>query len=644
MKNRTVLLFTCLLLMLGLSVSAAEISLNDNPEYKNNKNIVIYGNASSEFSEFGIVINRDEASSDFSGESSVKLSAAASDSDGRFGVELSDYFTSGDGKFNIKAYGIYNGQIVYSDNTVTVDKNKYYSRKPSLKSVTASEGTIYPSLTDENNRYYILVNDDSVEMPELMFEKSVITDEATYLKPEDIGGKYEIKLETGFSSRTYSFEVRKIKNISLSLKEYRIKEDGFISESPGNPVTDENNITVLPDSICYATLNTDYLPENFIPLSAQWNTLNPSVECLKATEPGLMTKSFSESYFPQYEKIYENGMLNADKLRVKSDFAFAFRGTEKFEIPSDIQLNFSYFEDIALPVHKNDASSVALSYIEASGGGELYPVFSKNTNEYYAVYEKLESQLPELCIKTENPKATYAVEYGDNICTVKVTSEDKANIQTYTIKYREYKSAVMKLSALSGKRSPYELFNMPFPMTKETPYYGYPGSVTNIAGTGHSHFTAMAFDNSAVTDENIRIASAELQFYMATNCSAGSELEFYRVLKTDWPSSNENKMYFAVANRHINKGAEGVLGTANISYTGGGSSGNTKYYRYYTVPLNVAGFKNTESINIGYIAKYQTNNPPSGTQYNFLWLGKNGAETENGLGMYPSVTIKYFEK
>ena len=33
------------------------------------------------------------------------------------------------------------------------------------------------------------------------------------------------------------------------------------------------------------------------------------------------------------------------------------------------------------------------TYIEASDGGELYPVFSKNTNEYYAVYENLESQL-----------------------------------------------------------------------------------------------------------------------------------------------------------------------------------------------------------------------------------------------------------
>lgn len=184
---------------------------------------------------------------------------------------------------------------------------------------------------------------------------------------------------------------------------------------------------------------------------------------------------------------------------------------------------------------------------------------------------------------------------------------------------------------------------MSFPRTELLPYYSYPGRVSNFGYSDYTHFTALAFDSSAITDNDIKISTADFRFCANTNCVNGMEIIVRRILNTKWPGNDDAMKYFGIWNGHVACGLEGILNEKTIIERAGTSNGISSY-RYYSVPLNTVGFTTPESVNISYEGIWQENSGTSGAQYAYLWLGRYNSETENGRGMYPEVKIKYFVK
>lgn len=649
--KKLILFFAVVLMFLVHSSAYSDMTSVDSIIYNEDKSITVYGSCAGEYEEFGVCMNFDEENSNF--DNAVKYKAyGETNEEGKFGIIIPYTEFAHDRVFTLKTYAVdQNGFLLYSQNTLTADAESMYSRIPLLKSVIPSEGEIYPALTEEISEYYVLVDKLPEKPLSIKYEKAYSEDSELYTEASDIADTVKIKLSNGYNDNTYIFSYRLKKKIRLTPKQYFVKESGKIVSTSGG-------ISSGSSLVNYIMLDTSALPLKFIPSKAVCNikgTSGKNASVAVCTEPFFDTKNWSSvsaSYLPQtgeYKKEtlssqVKSVIIDESELNTVSSMKFALKCDSGTTI-SDFSLDLEYFEDVLLPV--TDASSdkpLAVS-LSVSGANEIYPEFNPEIFEYYAVFEDIPEKTPKVSFTAMNPSSVVRVTPAVDIngeTVAEISLNGKTNV--YKVHFREYKEAVMKLKAAAAKRTPYELFTLKFPMTSTTPYNSYMGRIENEYGTSHSHLSTMAFDTAEVTNTNIHISTAELTMFATTNCSEGIYLDFYRSLNTTWVDGSDGRKFFATANHFVPRGSEGKLnGDTHIKYTGGKT--NTGHFRYYTIPLKTVGFSDAKSINLYLLSRWQNVNPPNSTYQNaYIWFGINGNETIDGVGMIPTMYIKYFDK
>lgn len=643
---KRLILFLTAALMLFVNASASV----DSVIYNKDKSITVYGTFNGDSEEFGICVNPDENKGDFS--SSVRFKAyGGKNAEGKFGVVIPYSEFAQDGVFALKEYSVSeNGSVVYSDNTIIAEPEKEHSRIPALNNAIPSEGELYPPFSKEISEYYVLVDKIPEKPLSIKYEAENKADSVVYEEGTDISESVRINLSSGFKENTYKFSYRLRKKAKLTPEKYFIKLVGAsLSVSDGFDFSDNKVNYIIPD--------ISALPEKYIPTKAfcsingtAGNTLNIAA----CTEPFIETTDWSNvavSYLPQteeYRSVKLNSgdnilSLNEKEFKTRSSIKLALKGTNGTSI-SDFAFEIEYFEDNPLPV-TGEIKGAELASLSVEGANEIYPEFQSDVYEYYAVFDTLPENSPKIICVPGNPGAKVKVYPASDISgetSVMVTLGDITN--TYKVKFREYKEAAMKLTSLSAKRTPYVLFNMSIPRSDTTPYHTYVGRIENEYGTSHSHLTAMGFDTTKIKESNIHISTAELSLYATTNCKEGIYVDLYRCTNTSWTSGAAGRNFFMTANHFVPRGAEGKLNEDTlIKYTDGKTE--PKHFRYYTIPLNTVGFTNAKSINLYYLTRWQSVNPPNATYQNtYVWMGRSGKETYNGMGMLPTVYVKYFVK
>lgn len=614
--------------------AANEVTINPEIVYQNNKNITVYANASGEPSEFGIILNEDEENTSPLYEDSTVFRCYSKNSQGDFGIELTDAEVRGDSVFVIRGYAIYGSEISYSKSLV-INKEEYYGRIPLLNSIKLSEGELYPVFSEDVFEYYILVEEPSI--PEITYEKKVSDDKDSYTKGETA----KIELDSGFSKSEYTFKTRLNKQAVLPANKFMTKEYSAVSSLVAD-ITPKDVISITSEQYAYFDFDKRSLPEKFVPTKIETN-LPEGITAYKCTEPNWSSKpagSFPLYYYPQNEKVVKEGnILNEKQFKSKTDLSIMVKNVSASF--SDLKLNVTYFEDIPLPLTKEDSSSSELIALSAEGANQIYPIFSKNTYEYYALYDNLPEAVPKILPVTEDKDAKVTVTTSEDTAKIKVTSEDGSNSETYTVIFREYKTASMKLSKAGAKRMHYEMFYRTTPEKKAPDAYF--GRLSNKSGTYWTHLGAMAFDTSEVTDTDIKITSAELTIFANTNNADGIYINIYRSRNTDWPTTTKGRNAYTLPVHASPMGYEGVLNDKTLITRASSYNSAAKDYRYYTIPLKTEGFTDAKSINLYYLPEWYDNGKTN-DQYAYLWLGSNSLESENGRGMLPTVNIKYFVK
>lgn len=650
MKRLIIFISACLLLFVH-SFAEVNTASVDSVTYNKDKSITVFGTVSGEAEEFGISISFDEKSEDFRNALHFKAYGGAN-GEGKFGVNIPYSEFAADGVFALKTYvANKDGSMVYSDNALTVDTVGQYSRIPKLRAVYPSEGEIYPALSEDVSEYYILVDKIPENPLSIKYEKENDEDSVIYTEASGISDSVKIKLSSGYKEKTYSFSYRIRKKAKLSPSKYFSKAEGQLVSSSGGIVSGNGTVN-------YITLDTSGIPEKYVPsklVCSLKGTVGKSVSIAACTEPFIDTKNWADvspEYSPQTGVLKNLTLGEAETRVVMDETEFSTRTSLKLAVKADDGANVSglfaeleYFENFAVPSADAGSSEPCAISVSVAGANEIYPEFKPDIYEYYAVFDSLPTTIPKVTFVAGNPaseiKLTPAADInGETVAEISLNGKTK----TYKIKFREYREASLKLSNLQGKRTPYELFNMKIPCTSTTPYHSYVGRIENEFGTSHSHLVTMAFDTSDIQEEDIHISAAELNLLATTNCRSGMYVDFYRCTNTSWTNTDYGKYFFATANHLVNRGAEGKLnGDTLIEYTGG--KNNPGDYRYYTFSLNTSGFTNAESINLYLLPRWQSVNPPNATYQNaYVWMGKNGAETQDGIGMLPTVYVKYFEK
>jgi len=645
MKKIFIVLMASLLFSVVAFSAEASLSLNESFVFNDDGTVTVYGSSLSEAGEYGILLCEDETAVPTL-ENSAKYPAFGKNENGAFGVRLTYEKLVFDGCFSIRAYALTDGNISYSENSTVLDWNGYYSRVPVLSELSASEGTIYPSYNRNTFQYALLYEENTDILPEIIAKAENSEDKVTVTMPSDVSGDIKITVDSGFATSEYTISLRVKRSAKLPAVGFLIKDKA--SESlPYAPAEAYESIELKKDTYALVSFNTDALPEKFVPVSTSVNVSATGVRVYRVEVPEWESRedgSFISGYIPQMKYLGLSGSpVDENEFFAKSKISVALSSDEAISVTPGVTFDISYYEDIDMPVFKKDSSSSLAAYIGSVGANEIYPVFDKNVFEYYAVYEKLPEVLPEVIALPENSGAKAEITYGENEAVVDIISEDGTSSGKYTIKFREYKSATMPLTHIAAKRSPFELFSMSFPRTERLPYYNYPGRVENFGYSDYTHFTALAFDTTAVTDSDIRISSAELEFSASTNCKKEMGLVIRRILNTDWPGNSAQMGYFYVWNSHVACGLEGKLNRETfIQRTSGYTYPDA--YRYYSVPLETKGFTDAKSVNLSFEGVWMEDGVASGLQIIYLWLGRYGNATENGMTMLPEVDIKYFVK
>lgn len=640
--NKTIMILVLLISVAFLNVSAEAGITADTIFYGTDKSITLYGNVNASYQEFGFEI----VSGDMQGKCIFRAYGDEGE-DGSFAVRISDTAIAGRNAFDVRAYGITeNGEKQYSEELLNVDKASHYSRKPLLKNVNVSSGALYPEFSPDVYEYYIVLDEFPDGVPEIKFEKENADDSVEYLKAENLNEVTEIRLNSGFSESTYKFRCRMKKSAEIKADKLMIKEEAKVSGDVLD-IKGNESISLNASATAYIGFDVSALPEKYIPVCLSVN-LDEAFNVYKCIERGWSEKeagSYYDSYTLQTEAaLKSSGILDETLFRTRRDFSLALKVKEDKTFSSDIRLHLEYFDDTYIPSFNGAKSNADIASLQVDGANELYPAFSPEITEYYAVYDKLPGTVPKVNASAVNSETSVEVTSEDDTVLIKAISSDGTNEKLYTIKLREYKFAEMKLSDLAGKRTPYELFDMAFPMTSGTPYYSYVCMTENKYGTNYSHITTMAFDTSMINEENIVISSAELVFLATTNCTEGSEFQVYRSVNTTWDTDDAQKQFFKMANHFVPVGKEGKLNDKTVISA---TDGNLKIesYRNYRVPLNTEGFTDGDSVNLICNSKWQDKNPPDSAYQNiYIWLGKYRRETQSGLGYYPTVELRYFSK
>lgn len=644
MKRLIIFISACLLLFVH-SFAEVNTASVDSVTYNKDKSITVFGTVSGEAEEFGISLNFDEKSEDFRNALHFKAYGGAN-GEGKFGVNIPYSEFAADGVFALKVYIVLpEGSVIYSENTLNADAEREYSRMPFLKTAFPSEGEIYPALSPDVSEYYVLVDKIPENPLSIKYEAENSGDSVIYKEAKTVSDSVKIKLSSGYNEKTFTFSFR-------IRKKARLYPSKYFVQTEGKHVCTAGGIAAGSVNVNYIMLDTSVIPEKYIPAKAVCGikgTDGKNVSIAVCTEPFMDTKNWEnvESYYSPQTGEFSNSILASTGTLVDMDEKdFPTRSSLKLVIQAEdgaevsgLFMDLEYFENVAV-ASKNDIT------LSVAGANEVYPAFNPGVYEYYAVFDRLPGKVPEVSFVTGNPDAAVSIVPATDINgeTVAVISLNGRKA-TYKIRFREYKEAEMKLNALTGKRSPYELYTMKVPNNSAaTPYHSAVGRMENEYGTSHSHLAAMAFDTSGITEENIHISTAELNIFATTNCTEGVYVDLYRCTNTSWTESSDGRAFFATANHFVPKGAEGKLnGETLIKYTGG----NIKpaQYRYYSIPLNTIGFKDAKSINLYLLTRWQSINPPNAAyQSAYVWMGKNGAETQDGIGMLPTVYVKYFEK
>lgn len=623
---------------------------------------------------------------------------------GQFGIELDNSLGVIDSTYYTRAYAVYNGETIYAASTLEIDEAKYVV-PAALEDVSVSAGTLYPEFSPNTHDYYVLLDEIPTEIPTISYTENdgaVVNETVPESLSQSI---ILSSSANGITiPYTFSFRMKKTATLNgdyFAHKEYwntslsnRTSDDGYVGQLPYTKryapyqgggeryrSNTQTNTLFHFDASGIADENIQ-ITDAVLTLYAFSNAASEqTLEILRSAEPNDWTTKLSilDNRFP---KTGEEGVIGSKNISNSSSGANSASAYQKY----DISLNTSGFTDASsvslISRAKNDSeldksiyiwigsnrssdahpewspsvnityfskdqtmkdSNASLSALSVSGA-ELWPAFDPETTEYYALYETLPAAVPAVEYTTASSSARAAYTPADSLngaSSVQVTAESGTDSKTYTVKFREKKTAVLNSDFYAIKAwSVTDISNSAY--YTSLPYTGnntrpFPDTsvIKSAANINNKNWNMLHF-NTETIPANTQVTAATLQAYLCGASETGTTVKTARLTDAAWPDhlSNYASSYPDVLGKEGDLAVTAVEPKILTSNEPAWSMNYNDCYKKYDISLKTAGFTNAASVCLMMYSDVSTD-------ATYLYLGKlNGSHND----WIPSVTITYFEK
>lgn len=655
--------------------------------------------------EYGILCHQTESNVTVDTEGVWKFEAkAATNVKGQFGIELDNSLGVINSTYYTRAYAVYNGETIYAASTLKIDESRYVV-PAALEDVSVNTGTLYPEFSPNTHDYYVLLDEIPAEIPTISYTENdgaAVTETVPESLSQPIILSSSANGVT--IPYTFSFRMKKTATLNGDYfvhKEYyntslsnQASDSGYVGELPytkryapyqGNGERYRSNTQTNTlfhfDSSGIADENIQ-ITDAVLTLYAFSNaTSGQTLEILRSADIDWTGEKISK-FDEMFPAAGEEGIIGSQRISYSSNAANSSSSYQKY----DISLNPSGFTSASsvslISRAKNDSEldksiyiwigsnrsssahpewrpSVSITYFSKEetmkdsnaslstlsvSDAELWPVFDPETTEYYALYETLPAAVPAVEYTTASSSARAAYTPADSLngaSLVQVTAESGTDSKTYTVKFREKKTAVLNSDFYAIKAwHTTDISN--FAYVTSLPYAGHSArpfpdgsGIKSAANVNNKNWNMLHF-NTAEISANTQVTAATLQVYLCGASETGTTVKTARLTDTAWPDhlSNYASSYPAVL------GEEGDLAVTAVDpkiLTSSEPAWSMNYndcYKQYAIPLKTAGFTNAASVCLMMYSDVSTD-------ATYLYLGKlNGSHND----WLPSVTITYFEK